>query len=240
MNLVKIDVSQVIKQASKLPLVKINRSEFLEKELKKYCTESEIRKAIETTPRKAGISKDTIDKVAEECIKYETNKVTGLSAIAGIPGGMAMLGTIPADLAQYFGHIIRIAQKLGYIYGWKEINSIEDDFDSESSNTLLIFMGIMFGIEGASGMVSKLASQMAAANAGKIIVKGLSKNVVFKAIQNILKQIGIKINQKIVGQLISKSLPLVGGAISGGITYFSYKPMCYKLKEALSKCPQAE
>ncbi len=242
MDIIKkgVDIEKIVKQASKLPLVKINREEFLEKELKKYCSEETIQKAIETTPRKAGISKELINTIADNCINYETNKVSAISFAAGIPGGFAMLGTIPADLAQYFGHIIRIAQKLGYIYGWREIESVEDNLDSESSNIILIFMGIMFGIEGASGTVSKIASQMAAANAGRHLAKIIAKQAGFKVVQDILKKIGIKVNQKLLGQFLSKSIPVLGGAISGGITYASYKPMCYKLKDALSKCPQAE
>lgn len=242
MDIIKkgVDIEKIVKEASKLPLVKIDRKEFLEKELKKYCSEETIKQAIQTTPRKAGISKETINTIADHCINYETNKVSAISFATGIPGGFAMFGTIPADLAQFFAHIIRIAQKLGYIYGWREIHSAEDDLDSESSNIIMVFMGVMFGIEGANATVTKIATQMAAANAGRHLAKIIAKQAGFKIVQEILKKIGIKINQRLLAQFLSKCIPVVGGAISGGITYASYKPMCYRLKETLSKCPQAE
>ncbi len=46
----------------------------------------------------------------KSCIVLEIRKVTVLSAAAGLTGGFAMLGTVPADLSQYFLHILRILQ----------------------------------------------------------------------------------------------------------------------------------
>lgn len=41
---------------------------------------------------------DRIEHIANESINFETAKVTALSTTAGIPGGLAMLGTVPADI----------------------------------------------------------------------------------------------------------------------------------------------
>ena len=38
----------------------------------------------------------------------------------GLPGGVAMGVTIPADLAQFFGMSLRLAQELSYLFGAKE------------------------------------------------------------------------------------------------------------------------
>ena len=124
-----IKVEDIIKAALKIPGVNIKRDEFLKKALKKYCTDKEIEIAIKTSPKEAGISDMVIDRVADNTITAETNKVSAISFVAGIPGGMAMAGTIPADLAQYFAHIIIIAQELGYIYGWREIYSVEENIE---------------------------------------------------------------------------------------------------------------
>ena len=47
----------------------------------------------------------------------EFNKVSAISFVSGLPGGVAMFGTVPADLAQYSGHILRILQKVN-IFIW--------------------------------------------------------------------------------------------------------------------------
>lgn len=239
MNLTKvIDFEKltrdILQEAVKVPMVNVNRDEFLGKELKKYCSDEIIQKSIQTTPKQAGVSDDVLDKISKHCINFESLKVTGLSALAGIPGGLAMLGTVPADLVQYFAHIIRIAQKLGYIYGYKDLYTI-DDFDCESSSQLIVFIGIMFGVDFLEAKIVNVAAQMAKANVGRHLVKGLGKQAGFKFIQDILKKLGIKINQTILGKTISKAVPIAGAFISGGLTFVTFKPMCNKLKNALSQ-----
>lgn len=109
---------KIIKRAAALKGVSIDRGKFLRTELRKHCTEEMAFAAAETTPQQAGVSAAVIDRVAKDAIRFESAKVTGLSALAGIPGGFAMAGTIPADLVQYFAHVMRVKQKLAYIYGW--------------------------------------------------------------------------------------------------------------------------
>ena len=58
-----------------------------------------------------------ITDAASTSVTHETRNVTMISTAAGIPGGLTTIGTIPADVAQYMGHMLRIAQKLAYIYG---------------------------------------------------------------------------------------------------------------------------
>ena len=84
----------------------------MKKELSKYFDDDEVTKAIETNPAQAGLSSKIIDRIAKSCIDFETAKVSTISAAAGIPGGWAMSATIPVDIAQFFGHVIRILQKL--------------------------------------------------------------------------------------------------------------------------------
>ena len=54
----------------------------------------------------------------EAVIRSERLKVSGISAALGTPGGAAMAATIPADIAQYYGCMLRVAQKLLYLYGF--------------------------------------------------------------------------------------------------------------------------
>ncbi len=55
-----------------------------------------------------------------------------------------MAATIPADIIQYYGYMLRTAQKLMYLYGFPEI-SIDGKaqaFDSETLNMLTVCLGI--------------------------------------------------------------------------------------------------
>lgn len=51
-----------------------------------------------------------LDDVAESVINFETGKSTALSFAAGLPGGFAMIGTVPADITQFYVHAFRIMQ----------------------------------------------------------------------------------------------------------------------------------
>lgn len=113
--------AQVLDAAAKLPGVRINRSSYLRTALRRHCTDEQIEKAVVTSPATAGIPLKVIAEAAKASIAYETSKVTGISTLAGIPGGLAMIGTVPADLAQYMGHMLRVVQKLAYIYSWPDL-----------------------------------------------------------------------------------------------------------------------
>lgn len=112
---------QVLSTAIKLPGVRIDRETFLRRELSKYCPADIVEAALMKNPAQAQIDQKIIDQIANSCISNETTRVTALSTAAGLPGGLAMVGTVPADLIQYFGHILRILQKLAYLYGWQNL-----------------------------------------------------------------------------------------------------------------------
>ena len=119
----EIDIEDVIVMGLKVPGIRINRANFLQKELQKYFPQEIIDDAIAHNPLHAEIPSDIVDKIADEVIKYERACVSGISAALGAPGGIAMAATIPADIAQYYGYMLRATQKLMYLYGFPEIDT---------------------------------------------------------------------------------------------------------------------
>ena len=123
----QIDIEDVILMAFRVPGVSIDREKFLRKELNVKYPEETIEQAISTTPMKANISQKEIDKIASAIIQSERLKVSGISTALGTPGGAAMAATIPADIAQYYGCLLRVAQKLLYLYGFPQIEYKENE-----------------------------------------------------------------------------------------------------------------
>ncbi|MDC4250857.1 hypothetical protein M3X99_07490 [Clostridium perfringens] len=230
----------VIKSAMNMPGVKIRREEFLENELSKYFSQDTVQEAIRSNPASAGISVNQIEKIANACINFETNKVTSISTIAGIPGGFAMIGTVPADTAQYFAHIIRILQKLIYLYGWKEIYNSDGDFDDETTNELTLFIGVMFGVNTANAAITKLAQSAAGKVEKSIINKTLTKGVIYPIVKKIANILGVKMTKQIFAKAVGKVVPIIGGGISGGLTYVTFKPSAIRLKNYLKNLPFAD
>lgn len=48
--------------------------------------------------------------MAKRIINERTIVSTGASFVAGLPGGLAMAATIPADMLQFYGIALRMAQ----------------------------------------------------------------------------------------------------------------------------------
>lgn len=230
----KIDFEKLLQATTSLPLVHIDRKDFLQKELNKYCTDEVIKIAIEYNPAYAGISSEIINKIADSCIDYETLKVSSLSFASGLPGGFGMIAAIPADLVQYYAHILRIMQKLAYLYGWKSLIDDEDKIDDETNQLLTLFTGVMFGVKGAVDIVTKLSTSIAQRISKTLASKALTKGVIYPIVKKVATILGVKMTKEIFAKSVSKIIPVVGGVISGGITFISYKPMSIKFKKYLS------
>lgn len=233
----------VLRTAIKLPGIKINRASFLRKELNKFCDDETIKKAVETNPAQAGINVKIINNIAKSCIAYETTKVTAISTAAGIPGGLAVIGTAPADLAQYFGHILRIMQKLVYLYGWQEFvddNNDKNDFDDGMMNQIVLFSGVMFGVDGVNVVIDKIAKAIAKNVSKKVMEKAFKKGVIYSVVKKVGAKIGVKMSPQVVLKGVGKVIPVLGAVVSGGITAAGFLPMSHRLRKYLSRLPIAD
>jgi len=232
---------KILRSSMELPYIKIDRASFLRKELSKYFIADVVDKAIATTPAQAGISVKGLEQIAKSCINNETSKVTAVSAAAGIPGFKAMAVTVPADVVQFYGHIIRVLQKLAYLYGWQELLKDESgELDDETTNQLTIFIGAMFGVNSATAVLSKIANSMTHNMPKKLMSKALTHGTIYPVVKKIAKVIGIKMTKKTFASAVGKAIPIVGAIASGGVTYTIFKPMAVRLKKHLADLPLAD
>ena len=95
--------------ALKIPGLKVDRTSFLIKELSNHVSEEKINQVVLSNTIEAGIDLNLLDKIAKNLISKRTNQTAGASFLAGLPGGLAMAATIPADTLQFFGVALRIA-----------------------------------------------------------------------------------------------------------------------------------
>ena len=184
-----------------------------------------IDDAIEYNPAHAGITTEQIEKYANEVIKFERNCVTGISAALSAPGGVAMAATIPADIAQYYGYMLRVTQKLLYLYGFPQIDVTE--------NILTLCLGVMYGVAGANNALKAVAKALGTGVQKQLMKKALTKGTVFPVVKSVAKWFGIKMTKEVFTGFFKHAIPVVGGVIGGGLTYMSFKPCCDKLKQSL-------
>ncbi|WP_454900228.1 hypothetical protein [Actinomyces sp.] len=227
-----------LKKVVRFPGVRINRDEFLRQELTKLrASEEVIERALATSPALAGVPLLALDTLADETITYETNKSAALSFAAGLPGGFAMLGTIPADLMQYYAHALRIMQKLAYLYGWRDLLADVDE-DDEMIGVLAVFFGVMLGVGGAAQSLTAFARIAAKTAYQKHVTKRALMSITwYPVVKYSLRVIGINITKSSFTKGASKIVPVIGGFVSSGLTFMALQTQSARLKGHLRELP---
>jgi hypothetical protein len=228
-----------LKKVVRLRGVRIDRVQFLRTELhRRGVGSAAIERAVSENPAVAGISPVVLDEIAASVIEFETRKSTALSFAAGLPGGFAMIGTVPADITQFYVHAFRVMQKIAYIYGWQSFLDDIDDVDDESLGIFAVFLGIMMGVGGASVSVNLFAVQVARpAVQKKIASVALTKTGWYTPMKQTLKVVGVHVTKQSFAKTVSKVVPVVGGLVSGGLTFVTLRIQSKRLMAHLREVP---
>lgn len=67
----------------------------------------------------------------------------------------------------------------------------------------------------------------------KLINTALTKGAIYPIVKNVAKWFGVKMTKEVFAGFFKKTIPVVGGVIGGGLTYATFKPCCYRLKDSL-------
>lgn len=230
----RVDTEDIIILGLRIPGVHIEREEFLRKQFMKNYSNDVIQDAIKFNPAHAGITVEEIDNIADQVIQYERNCVSGISLALGAPGGVAMFATLPTDIAQYYGYMLRAIQKLLYLYGFPEIN-VENgvNIDDETMNLITLCLGVMYGVEGSVASIKILSNALGKGVEKKLLQKALTKGTFYPIVKKISRWFSVCMTKQVFAGFFRKAIPVVGGVVGGGITYLSFKPCCDNLKKSL-------
>ncbi|MFF2909789.1 SHOCT domain-containing protein [Paenibacillus sp. NPDC057934] len=223
----------VLVNALKIPGVKVNRKEFLVHALADKVSSEKLHEVLDKGPIEAGVPLHILDKVAKLHIEKRTLQSTGASFAAGLPGGLAMAATIPADTLQFFGIALRMAQELAYIFGHRDLWDNQKIDSDRVKGELTIFLGVMFGVGGSASALKIVSAKLSQQMLRKLPQQALTKTIYYPIIKKVAASIGVKITKKTFAQGLSKAIPVLGGVISGGLTYTSMKPMGNRLRTTL-------
>ena len=230
----------ILGAALKIPGARIDRAAFLRSALTPHVASDLVLAAIERTPAKAGVPKELIAKVARSSIKWHRAGVSATSALAGLPGGWWIAGTVPVDLAQYFYHVLVILQKLAYLHGWPSLLQDDEEVDDETKLVLTLFVGVMLGAQGAANGVSKLATAVGSEVAKRLPRASLTKYAIFQIAKQVAKWIGLNLTKKKFAELLGRAMPVVGGLLAGTITWTAFGGGAKRLLEHLEGLPLAQ
>jgi len=222
---------KLLSNIMKIPKIRVNRNEFLLKEFGNFCSESQMQQILELGTIKAGVSLDILDRAASGVIKFHTATSTIKAAALGIPGGFAMIATVPVDIAQLYFHVLVLSQKLAYIYGYPSFD--ENEADDEFLYYMTLFIGVMHGVDVARTALKEVSKIAIEATIKKLPTVALTKTAYYPIIKKIAGALGVKITKRSFARSISKVIPVISAIISGGINLVTFKPMANKLKENL-------
>ena len=229
----EIALEAIISNAIKIPGVKVDRKKFLAEILVKET--DNIQKVLDEGPILAGIGEKELRKLANKLILERTAASSLASFAMGIPGGLAMAATIPADVLQFYGMTLRLVQELTYLYGAQDLWQDGQVNEEMVRSQLILYCGVMFGVSGATAGVRLLSTQIAKVAAKKLPQKALTKTFWYPIIKSVGKSVGLKVTKKSLANGVSKAVPVIGGVVSGAITFASMKPMAEKLLNTLEE-----
>lgn len=220
---------QTIGAVSKLPIVRVDRQAFLRKQ---FAGSPHLDVILKKGPQ-AVYSADSLRKKADSIIKSSAAKTSMASFATGLPGNpVAMAALGGADVAQYFGFAINLAQQIAYLFGEDDLFEGGGDLPEAAQVRVIAYLGAMFGASGAAALVSQ-TSKLAGVTLGKkVAAQALTKGAWFPVIKKVGALVGKQVTKKTVEKTITKALPVVGGVVSGGLTYVTFRPMGGRLADA--------
>ena len=138
-------------------------------------------------------------------------------------------------MAQYLGHMLRIAQKLAYIYSWPDLFADDgDEIDEATEGILTLFVGVMFGLQFAQSGVSKVSALIAAQVVKKLPQQALTKGAIYPIVKKVAGYLGVSMTKKVFANGVAKAIPVIGAITSGALTLGTFLPMSKKLQKHLA------
>lgn len=131
--------------------------------------------------------------------------VTSTGVLAGLPGGLLMLATIPADISALSYFSLRAISGISQSYGF------ESNSESARLTALLLFAG-------ASGVES------VSIGGSQVVLTNLATNVLTKPYRDLITaRVVRQVAVELTGKSLGKFIPIVGGVVGGTTNYLFLK-----------------
>lgn len=229
-----LSLEKVISTALQIPGVKVNREAFLREQFKD-APKNRLDVILAKGPVAAKCDRSILNRKATKIINARTIMSTGASFAAGLPGGLAMAAAIPADMLQFYGVALRMAQEIAYLYGESDLWDGGFLSNDKVTNQLILYCGVMFGASGASQAIRVMSSALAKQMLKKLPQQALTKTFYYPIVKQIAKYFGVSMTKGLFAKGVSKAIPIIGGFVSGGITFATLRPMGHRLVDTLDE-----
>lgn len=239
---------ELITKLATLPVVRVNREDFLRST---FGASPYIDDIIAHGPQYV-FTVDSLRLKADEIIKNSTRKTSVASFAAGLPSNIALMAAAAtADVVQYFGFALNMAQKIAYLFGEDNLfaaytltgDMMKVDGEAvpeEAQARMIVYLGVMLGVSGAGSLIVKTAHKAGNTIGKRVAAQALTKTSWYPLLKKVASSIGINITKQTVNKTISKAVPVMGGIVSGAITYATFNPMGGRLADVFVKMLNGE
>lgn len=224
---------QMIGGIAKLPVIRVDREEFLRKQ---FADSDYLDQVLELGPQ-AVFKPEALRRRADKIIMASTTMSSASSFLAGLPSNpVAMVAAGGADVAQYFGFAINLAQQLAYLYGEDDLfKGTAEEVPEEVKMRILAYLGVMLGASGASALINQTSKTVGANLGKKVAAKPLMQTIWYPVVKKVGALVGQTVTKKSLEKTITKIVPVIGGAISGAVTFVTFRPMGDRLADVLER-----
>lgn len=215
----------LISKVTALPIVRVNRREFLVKEFPNV----DASVLLEKGPLEFYTPEELREK-AYKLVESMTNKTAMASFATGFGSSpITAVAAGGADVMQYFGSALNMAQKIVYILGEADLFDKENKLNEESRARLITYLGVMLGAAGATALIRNVSVNLAKSTARTVVKTAVTKTAWYPILKKVGALVGVKITKKSLEKSVTKVVPILGAVASGALTYVSYKPMGKRL-----------
>lgn len=223
-----------------LPFVRVNRHEFLLRNLRGVCTDEERVKCLEKSPAQV-LPKETVHKIAYRCIMRHALLTAVLSALSALPSNYVILFiALVCDLIQFQLLVFILAQKLYYLYRHDNLHTADADMKANVAKVINMASAIMIGahrlsqtMKSASGVLAKQAViRFSEYRGGRVILTNI--------IRQVCKWLGVQSTRTFMTLVIEYTVVAICAIISGLISFWLMWPMGKRLVAHLEKENQEE
>lgn len=223
---------EMVGSVSQLPVIRVDRQEFLAKH---FGSSPQFELIVAQGPQ-AVFSPEELRGIADRIINESTTKTAALSFVSGLPSNpITMVAAGGADVVQYFGFAFNLAQQLAYLFG-------EDSLFTDGSTTMseeakiraIAYLGAMLGVAGAAQLIARTSVKVGANLGKQVAARALTKTVWYPVLKKVGALVGQKITKKTVEKTITKAVPVIGGVVSGALSFVTFRPMGARLADVFA------
>ncbi|WP_228765753.1 hypothetical protein [Bombilactobacillus apium] len=99
----------------------------------------------------------------------------------------------------------------------------------EGKRDVMIYLGVVLGVAPANSALMFISKGLSNTLSKKFMTTAVTRTTWYPLLKKIAGYIGVSITKKSTSAVISKSLPVIGGFVSGGLTLITFRPMGNRL-----------